>query len=113
MFATADLGGVFVPLNTRLAAPEIAYMLDDSGTSVLVWAAELSGIVGALGDRPTLRHRVGVADAGGSGHEALVARGDPAPIDTPVRLDDVCMIMYTSGTTGSPKGAMLTHGNLT
>ena len=113
MFATAGLGAVFVPFNTRLAAPEIAYMLDDSGTSVLVWAPELSETVAAVGDRPTLRHRIGVGDPGDSGYQALMARGEPTPIDSPVDLDDLCMIMYTSGTTGSPKGAMLTHGNLT
>jgi fatty-acyl-CoA synthase len=113
MFATAALGAVFVPLNTRLAAPELGYMLDDSGSSVLVWAPEMGGIVGALGDRPTLRHRIALADPGDAGYEALLGRGGSMSIDTPVSLDDIAIVMYTSGTTGSPKGAMLTHGNLT
>jgi fatty-acyl-CoA synthase len=109
LFAAAAVGAVFVPLNTRLAAPEVAYMLDDSGSSVLVWAPELADVVDALGDRPTLRVRIALGD----GYEQLLADAPTDHVDEPVRPDDTCMIMYTSGTTGFPKGAMLTHGNLT
>ncbi len=115
LFATAALGAVFVPLNTRLAAPELAFMLDDPATSVLVWSCELADVVSALGDRPTVRERVvvGAAHDGSHGYEALLTRAQADPIDLPVGLDDVCIVMYTSGTTGLPKGTMLTHGNLT
>ena len=109
LFATAALGAVFVPLNTRLAAPEIAYILDDSGTSVLIWGPEQAAVVSGLDRRPTVRHRVAV----GPEYEELLGPASSGRIDVPVELDDVCLIMYTSGTTGSPKGAMLTHGNLT
>ena len=113
-FATAALGAVFVPLNTRLAAPELAYMLDDSGTAVLVFGPEHADTVDRIGDRPALQHRIAVAGE----YEALVAAAPAANataalVEVAVSLDDVCMIMYTSGTTGTPKGAMLTHGNLT
>ncbi|MFA1543122.1 acyl-CoA synthetase [Actinomadura monticuli] len=106
LFATGMLGGIFVPLNTRLAGPEIAYQLDDSGASVLVHAPSHAELVDGL---PGPRERVAL----GGGYEELLAAADGDPLDLPVALDDPCMIMYTSGTTGPPKGATLTHGNIT
>ncbi|MFI7152250.1 long-chain fatty acid--CoA ligase [Nonomuraea sp. NPDC050022] len=103
MFATHLLGGIFVPLNYRLAAPEIAYMLGDCEPSVLIHAPECAEVVGALPEVPPLL----VPD-----YETFLAEGDPAPIDVRVGLDDIALILYTSGTTGRPKGAMLSHANL-
>ncbi|MEV4470646.1 long-chain fatty acid--CoA ligase [Nonomuraea sp. NPDC049504] len=100
-FAAGLLGAVFVPLNTRLAEPELRFILDDAEAAVLVLGEERDG-AGLPG-----RH------VGGAAYEELVASGSPEPIDEPVSQDDVCLIMYTSGTTGRPKGAMLTHANLT
>jgi fatty-acyl-CoA synthase len=108
-FATAAIGAVFVPLNTRLAAPELTYMLDDSGASVLVFGPEHADVVARIADRPALTQRIAVAGE----YEQLLAGAPAEPVDAAVALDDICMIMYTSGTTGHPKGAMLTHGNLT
>ena len=104
-FATAALGAVFVPLNTRLAEPELRYMLDDSGAELLLFGREHAETATHL----AVRDRIAVAGE----YEELLAAAPAEPVDTPVALDDVCMIMYTSGTTGHPKGAMLTHGNLT
>ncbi|WP_062431043.1 acyl-CoA synthetase [Herbidospora daliensis] len=100
MFATHLLGGVFVPLNFRLAAPEIAYMLRDSGASLLVYDPAY-----ALAEPDVPAVDLGTV-------ESWIAAGDPAPIDVPVAPGEVALILYTSGTTGSPKGAMLTHANL-
>ncbi|MFF4037477.1 o-succinylbenzoate--CoA ligase [Streptomyces sp. NPDC001816] len=105
LFAAGLLGAVFVPLNTRLAGPELAYQLADSGARVLVHAPART----ALPDAPEVRTYVEV----GAAYEELLASADDEPIDEPVTPDDTCIIMYTSGTTGRPKGAMLTHGNLT
>ena len=117
LFATGLLGGVYVPLNTRLAPAELAYMLDDAEVSVLVWAPELSAAVIELGDRPSVRHRIALDNSDDSAdlayEDLLTEPVFPESFDSPVGLDDVCMIMYTSGTTGRPKGAMLTHGGLT
>jgi fatty-acyl-CoA synthase len=114
LFATGAVGAIFVPLNTRLAAAELSYMLADSGASVLLWAPELADTVASLEDLPTVRHRIAVdSNDAGLAYEELLGRASTTPLDVRVGLDDVCMIMYTSGTTGSPKGAMLTHGNLT
>ncbi|MDL4816252.1 acyl-CoA synthetase [Actinomadura opuntiae] len=112
MFAAHVLGAVFVPLNFRLAAPEIDYMLAHSGASVLVYAPECEPVVRACERTPGTVAAVGGPAEGELGYEDWLASGDPAPIDTEVGLDDVACILYTSGTTGRPKGAMLTHGNL-
>ncbi|MFF5012713.1 o-succinylbenzoate--CoA ligase [Streptomyces sp. NPDC001165] len=105
LFAAGLLGAVFVPLNTRLAGPELAYQLADSGARILVHAPART----ALPDAPEVRTYVEV----GAAYEELLASADDEPIDEPVTPDDTCIIMYTSGTTGRPKGAVLTHGNLT
>ncbi|MFD0687248.1 acyl-CoA synthetase [Actinomadura fibrosa] len=116
LFATGRLGAVFVPLNTRLAAPELAHHLADSGSGVLVHAPSQAAVaVAAAGTARTVRHRIALdAPAGdAAGYEDLLAAAPAEPIDEPVSLDDPCLIMYTSGTTGRAKGAVLTHGNIT
>ncbi|QYC39918.1 Long-chain-fatty-acid--CoA ligase FadD13 [Nonomuraea coxensis DSM 45129] len=105
-FAAGLLGAVFVPLNTRLAAPELRFVLEDAAPAALLLGTGREG-AGRDGDGLPGRHVPAEA------YEDLVAAGSAAPIDEPVSRDDVCLIMYTSGTTGRPKGAMLTHGNLT
>jgi fatty-acyl-CoA synthase len=107
MFAVGALGAVFVPLNTRLAAPEIAHQLADSAATALIHAASLYDATDSPAAPVRLRVEVG------PDYEELLAAAPDEPIDEPVTLDDPCIIMYTSGTTGRPKGAMLTHGNLT
>lgn len=127
LFACGTLGAVFVPLNTRLAPPEIQFALQDSGSRVLVHAETLSGLA-APGSRETgVERRIvvrdapeGAAVAEGEGAgvvvedlEAVIAAGADSHPDVPVSLEDPAIILYTSGTTGRPKGALLTHGNMT
>jgi fatty-acyl-CoA synthase len=100
LFAAGLLGAVFVPLNTRLATPELRFVLQDADASVLLLGTGRDG--GGLPGRHVTAGE----------YEDLLASGSPQPIDEPVSQDDVCLIMYTSGTTGRPKGAMLTHANL-
>ena len=116
LFAATALGGVFVPLNWRLTAPELTYIAADCGATLLVHAAAMAEPAKAMaGDGSTaLRHLVelgpafeGMATGGGAGG------GVPAPVDAPVALDDAAVIIYTSGTTGRPKGATLSHANIT
>jgi fatty-acyl-CoA synthase len=116
LFATTALGGVFVPLNWRLTAPELTYIAADCGATLLVHAAAMADAAAAVaGDGSTaLRHLVELgptfevmATGGGAGGDV------PEPIDAPVALDDPAVIIYTSGTTGRPKGATLSHGNIT
>jgi fatty-acyl-CoA synthase len=100
LFATASLGAIFVPLNARLAAPELTYVLEDAGVSVLVQTDTTREV-----EADCLRARVSVS--GSASH------GSHRHSQEPVSLEDPCLIMYTSGSTGRPKGAVLTHGNLT
>ena len=115
LFAATSLGAVFVPLNSRLAAPELAYLLSDSGARILFCAPESEVLcddaVGLLIDNPI--EVVTRSGRAGPDYESLISGASGDPTDEPVTLDDVALIMYTSGTTGRPKGAILTHGNLT
>jgi len=108
LFAAGMIGAVFVPLNTRLAERELDHCVADSGTSVLIHDAGCGTV--APGRVPTLRATIPIDEA----YERIVAEGPaPEPIDEPVALEDTCLIMYTSGTTGLAKGAVLSHGNIT
>ncbi len=116
LFGCAQLGAVFVPVNTRLAPPEIEHVLADSGARVLVHGAEFAGVVTEVAARAGVAHRLQTGEEGVDGEpglRALLRAGSHGHIDAAVELDDPAMIMYTSGTTGKAKGAVLSHGNLT
>jgi fatty-acyl-CoA synthase len=119
LYACGQLGAIWVPVNARLTAPEAEFVLDHSGASVVVHGREHGTIADALRDRlPGVRAWVAAerpleGGADSLPYEDLLAAADPEPRDEAVGLDDPCLIMYTSGTTGRPKGAVLTHGNMT
>lgn len=98
LFAAHQLGAIFVPLNFRLTPAEIDYQLADCGAHVLVHAP--SHVV----EHP----RAVSLDV----YEEWIAGGSSEVLDEPVGIDDIALILYTSGTTGRPKGAMLSHANL-
>ncbi|MBO1413533.1 long-chain fatty acid--CoA ligase [Streptomyces sp. FH025] len=106
LFAAGLLGAVLVPLNTRLAVPELRYQLADSGSSLLLTVGQRPEVVRLLADG------VEVWRAEGETYEATLATAPEESIDEEVGPDDPCLIMYTSGTTGRAKGAVLTHGNI-
>jgi fatty-acyl-CoA synthase len=108
LFGTGALGAVFVPLNWRLAPPELAYILRDSGATVLVSAPEQAAAVTQVRQLVEVPAVVTL----GEEYERLLAGAGAHARDEPVDPDDTCLILYTSGTTGRPKGAMLTHANL-
>jgi fatty-acyl-CoA synthase len=108
MFAAARLGAIFVPLNFRLTGPELAFMLEDCGTSALIVDAQLEPTIEPQRERLKALKSILPAESMSGWTE-----GEPPPVKpVSAREDDVAMIMYTSGTTGRPKGAMLTHGNI-
>lgn len=117
MFATAKLGAVFVPINFRLAPPEVSYLLADSGAHVFVWSGQLFPLARAALAREGVQVRARVVVGGESSDgeadfEQALASGEPRALGTNAAGSDLCCLMYTSGTTGRPKGAMLTHDNL-
>jgi fatty-acyl-CoA synthase len=113
MFAAARLGAIFVPLNFRLTGPELDYIINDAGVHTLVADAGHRPIIDGIRDRLPCRLYLS-ADAAADGWQAMHALAEAAaPLaqgETAVD-DDIAAIMYTSGTTGRPKGTMLTHGN--
>ncbi|MFE1593002.1 fatty-acid--CoA ligase FadD5 [Nocardia sp. NPDC058705] len=116
VFAINTLGAIAVPVNFRLTPPEIAYQVGDSGATVVITDVVLAPLVGAvssLTDAFATRIVVGLPTGDGIlGYEDLLAE-DCAPHEPrDVAEDSAALIMYTSGTTGNPKGAVLTHLNM-
>jgi fatty-acyl-CoA synthase len=110
-FATARLGAIFVSLNTRLAGPEIAYILDDSGSVVLVHGPECAPLVAAADPAAHgVKHLLTIDELR---RMTLSSAGAVSWPDRLVDHDAAALILHTSGTTGRPKGAVLTHGNIT
>jgi long-chain acyl-CoA synthetase len=116
-YVTPEMGTLAVPLNIRLSASEIAYILNDSGSNTLFVGPEFLPLLAEIRDQlPTLRHCILTGDGpppkGFEGYEQLLdsASADFSP--TPIVPDDLAALFYTSGTTGHPKGVMLSHANL-
>jgi len=105
LFAAGALGAVFVPLNFRLAPPELAAILDDCEPSVVVCDEAFTETLEALTATAAPWCMIGA-------QELRKAQPDEA-FDVPVSMDDLCMIQYTSGTSGHPKGVQLSHANVT
>ncbi|HTB02849.1 MAG TPA: class I adenylate-forming enzyme family protein [Bradyrhizobium sp.] len=111
LFGAAHLGAVTVLLGTRQQKPEIAYVLSDCGAKLLIHEAALADRLPDAQDVPALSHRISVSDGSPSQFAKLLAPA-PAPVPADVGEEDTAMILYTSGTTGRPKGAMLAHCNI-
>jgi fatty-acyl-CoA synthase len=116
LFALSKIGGIMVPLNFRLVAPELGYILNDSEPRVLVYSPEFLELVKELrGKVPTIERFICEMEGGDPGdleYEAWIANeSDREPkTASEVVLDDPHFIMYTSGTTGRPKGAVVRQG---
>lgn len=112
-----NAGLIYVVCNFRLAPPEIAAVLADAEPSILFVQDQFVEVAQNLKDSvPSIRQIVYFGDPkkkpkGWYDYEELIKNASPADQTTPVFEDDVAMLMYTSGTTGLPKGVMQTHGN--
>ena len=110
--AAAQVGAVLVPINVRLNARETAFVLDDAGCRLLLASPELEPAARAAAERSAARPELLVAGAGGSLERGLAAAPAGLPAERPGSPDDVAQLYYTSGTTGRPKGVMLSHRNV-
>ncbi len=110
LFAATRLGAITVPISVREQTPGLAYMLGHCAAVLLLHEAELAPLLPAADGLPALRARfaVGGACAGSTPFDALLGHG-PGPEPAAVAEEGTAVILYTSGTTGRPKGAMLTH----
>ncbi|EEB83946.1 class I adenylate-forming enzyme family protein [Roseobacter sp. GAI101] len=113
LLASLRLGAVAVPINVREQTPELAHILQDCGARVLVHDADLADRLPKPKDTPQLDHRFSVGGPvdGSTDYDGLLSQGGELAVPT-VTEEDNAVILYTSGTTGRPKGAMLTHLNI-
>jgi acyl-CoA synthetase (AMP-forming)/AMP-acid ligase II len=104
---------IIAPINYRLAPPEIAYIIRDCAPVVLIFEQQYGPLIDALRSQlPSVQHYVCIGtdvERWASSYEDVLAGGDENALPISPCADDVSAIMYTSGTTGRPKGAMLTH----
>src|SRR5690625_5193105 len=125
LFALGSIGAVFVPLNTRLAGPEVPFHLEDAGAQMLIASRTMEPLAVAgvedtgvervifVDDGPRVPAEEGRLTVPFENYPDVLADASGERPNVNVGLDDLAIILYTSGTTGNPKGAMLTHGNLT
>ena len=111
LFASGLVGAALAPVNHRLGADGIREVLTDIQPRVLIQHA----VTDSTPVANVVRHRIAVAGSieGALDLEALVVESPEDPVEVAVGMDDVCLLPHTSGTTGPPKGVMLTHANLT
>jgi long-chain acyl-CoA synthetase len=113
LLALARLGAIAVPVGVREQRPGLAYIARQCGAIGLIAEAALAERVPDASEAPDLKLRIAVGEAAGlTSLDALLRSDAPVPPIADVHETDVAVILYTSGTTGNPKGAMLTHLNI-
>ncbi|MEQ8677189.1 MAG: long-chain fatty acid--CoA ligase [Aggregatilineales bacterium] len=115
-FACIKLGAIMLPLNWRLAEPELLFILNDAEATGLLYDSEFSDRIAPLLDKSTINHALRIdlgnppVDDFASYDDALAANHAPVVMNPQTTHETPITIMYTAGTTGHPKGVMITHG---
>ncbi|MBF8266469.1 MAG: AMP-dependent synthetase and ligase, partial [Dehalococcoidia bacterium] len=113
IFAAAKAGLVIVPINTRLREEDIAFIIQDSGASVLILSEGCWELIKSIRHLLTAApHFITIGNGPGENYEGLVTSPHPREYSVPLKEEDLYCIAYTGGTTGLPKGAMLSHRNI-
>lgn len=116
-YACARMGAVIVPLNINLARPEIAFILNDSGSTVLVVDTTFASSITGHETFPAVTHMLYIGEQttpeGMINYEDVVSKGShmQESVDQAMEDDDLASLSYTDGTTGPAKGVMLSHKN--
>ncbi len=112
-YGLPKIGAILAPLNWRLAAPELAYIVKDCQPKVLICGPEFTGVLSQFRKEADVSYYVNLdrADMEGalSYESGLAEASDAEPERPPLHAEDTYAILYTSGTTGRPKGAMIPH----
>jgi fatty-acyl-CoA synthase len=115
LFACSKMGAILNTLNWRLATPELEYILNDCAPRALIYEPEFGESVATLRPKIACQHCIVLGDRAPDGewtYEGALTAGSPEGVEAPrLTYDDAWAILYTSGTTGRPKGAQVTYGN--
>ena len=113
LLGTARIGAIAVPINTRLSSHEVRFLLDDCSPRALIYGSEQRALARdactATSEAPPSRLEVSDGSASGCAYEAALSGSEPCRRIAPVAAEAPMLLMYTSGTTGQPKGALLPH----
>ncbi|MFQ5874894.1 MAG: AMP-binding protein, partial [Dehalococcoidia bacterium] len=114
-FATAKLGATYVPLNFRAKSDELKYMINFSEAAILLVGQRYVEMVNSIrGQLPGVKHYLSLEGPtnGMLEYESVLSDAEPEEVFTDIDDEDTTILMFTAGTTGQPKGVMLTHDNL-